>query len=412
MNINSHNIKTLIATHWQCQSILVFFILNFACIEPYEGAVGSFEDVLVVNAILTNQLDYQEVKLSRSYRFEEDGPPLEVGATVSITTLSGDTFNFQEIEAGIYRSISPFQAVMQKEYELNIITSSGDEYKSRPMQLPVSSTSIDDLYAERTNNNDGEEGIAININSFDATGESKFYRHEFVETFKIIAPFWSPFDSVFVIEGINEFEIPVILREQEERLCYGTNKSTAIQILSTTGQIEDRLQDFTVRFINRDDYILTHRYSILVRQYVQSPETFAYYDILQGLTQSSNTIFSEDQPGFLAGNIRSTSNPEENVAGYFEVSAVDEKRIFFNWEDLFPGEEVPPYLIPCTLFTPSVAGQIGQRDLVNIIRDESMRFYEFNTSPQPGEGPYVMVLPECGDCTTLGSNILPDFWIE
>ena len=26
--------------------------------------------------------------------------------------------------------------------------------------------------------------------------------------------------------------------------------------------------------------------------------------------------------------------------------------------------------------------------------------------------PYIMVFPECGDCTFLGENEPPDFWIE
>lgn len=387
-------------------------ICNLSCIEPYEGAVNSFEDILVVNAIITNQLKRQEVKLTRSYRFEDDAPPQETGATVSVSTNDGLDFNFEETEPGIYKSIQPFAAQMDKAYTLNIMTASGREYNSRPMELPVANTSIDDLTASRIINNDGEEGIAINLNSFDPSGASKYYRHEYVETFKIIAPLWSPLDAVFVIEGLTQFEIPVILREQEERVCYGTNKSTSIDLFSTIGLSEDRLQNYNVQFINSDDYKLTYRYSVLVRQYVQSPETFAYYDILKGLTQSSSTVFSEDQPGFLAGNVTSVTNPNENVAGFFEVSAVAEKRLFFNWEDFFEGEDLPPHIIPCVFHKPSTAGSLGERDLVNIIREDKMRFYDYNTSPQPGEGPYIMVLPECGDCTSLGSNIIPDFWFE
>ncbi|MFP4847159.1 DUF4249 domain-containing protein [Winogradskyella sp. PE311] len=394
--------------------VMIFGILicNQSCIEPYEGAVDSFEDVLVINAIVTNELKRQEIYLTRSYRFEDEEPPLETGATVSIRTDDGFDFGFEETEPGVYKSIQAFAAQLDKAYTLHIMTESGREYASRPMELPVASTSIDDMAANRIINDDGEEGISIDINSFDPTGSSKYYRHDFIETFKIIAPLWSPFDAVFEIEGLNEYSIPVILREQEERTCYGTNKSTAINVFSTLALAEDRLQNYSVRFINRDDYILTYRYSILVRQYVQSPETFAYYDILKGLTQSSTTVFSEDQPGFLAGNVTSVTNPNENVAGFFEVSTVAEERLFFSWDDFFPGEDLPPHIIQCLFQKPSSSGTIGTRNLVNIIRENKMRFYDFNTNPQPGEGEYIMVLPECGDCTTLGSNIIPDFWIE
>jgi hypothetical protein len=392
--------------------LLGMLFFNQSCIEPFEGSVDSFEDILVINAIVTNELKRQEVTLTRSYRFEDDEPPQETGATVRITTDDGSVFNFEETEPGIYKSFDVFAAQMDKAYTLNILTSSGNEYQSRPMELPVASTSIDEMTANRVINNDGEEGISLDINSFDPSGESKYYRHDFVETFKIIAPLWSPFDAVFEIEGLNEYSIPVILREQEERTCYGTNKSTNIDLFSTLGLTEDRLQNYNVRFIKRDNYILSYRYSILVRQYVQTPETFAYYDILKGLTQSSTTVFSEDQPGFLAGNVTSVSNSNENVAGFFEVSTVAEQRLFFNWDDFFPGEDLPPHIIQCLFQKPSSSGSIGTRNLVNIIREDKMRFFDFNTNPQPGEGEYIMVLPECGDCTTLGSNIIPDFWIE
>ncbi|WP_411896035.1 DUF4249 domain-containing protein [Winogradskyella sp. A2] len=392
--------------------LFIFVNINYTCVEPFEGSVDSFEDVLVVNAIVTNYVKRQEVNLSRSYRFEEDEPPIETDALVSISTNNGNQYAFEEIEPGVYKSIDSFGAELGTEYTLNIETSDGHMYSSKPMQLPVASTNMDDISVERVFNNEGEEGIAINVDSFDANGTSKYYRHDYVETFKIIAPLWSPYDAVFVIEGINQYEIPVILREQEERVCYGTNKSSSISVLSTQGLVEDRLEDYNVRFINRDDYVLTYRYSILVRQYVLAPETFSYYDTLKGLIQSSTTLFSEDQPGFLAGNVFSLTDEEENVAGYFEVSAIDEQRLFFNWEDYFPGEELPPHIIPCSFFKPSSSGSFGERDLVNIIRQGTMRFYDFNTNPQPGEGEYIMVLPECGDCTTLGSNNVPDFWIE
>lgn len=390
--------------------VVVMFI--FSCVEPYGGAIGTFKDVLVVNAIITNKSVNQEVTLTRSYRFEEDGPQFETNAIVSVITNDGQEFEFEESVPGIYHSIQPFAAVMQKEYTLTIITSDGKKYASTAMKLPVSSTRIDAVYPERNTNDKGEEGMAIYVDSFDPTGESKYYRHDFVETFKIIAPFWSPYDIVFLAEGYQEDYLSVILREQEERVCYGTHKAQNIVITSTSSLIEDRLKKYNVRFVNRNDYILSYRYSILVKQYVQSPEAFSFYETLRGLSQTSNNVFSEDQPGFLAGNIFSVDNRAENVAGYFEVSAVDEKRIFFNYEDFFPNEELPPYAVGCFAQAPSSSGPMGDRDLTNIVRAGSMRFYGFNPNPTATEGGILMVRPECGDCTTLGSNKVPDFWIE
>ncbi len=286
-------------------SKMLILLTIYGCVEPYEGGDfnGNFEDVLVINATVTNETKRQEVTLTRSFSFEDEVAPTEENAQVTIYDGTGIEFTFEEVEPGKYLSTQEFAAEINKDYSLKIITESGKTYISSTMQLPVESTSIDNLYAERITNDDGIEGMGVFVDSFDPSRGSNYYRYEYEETFKIIAPFWSPFDVVVTLEGIQTPGISVILREQEERVCYGTDVSKTINVSSTLGLTEDRLKRFSVRFINRDDYILSYRYSILVKQYVQNPESFSYYETLNGLSQSSGNVFSEDQPGFLAGNI-------------------------------------------------------------------------------------------------------------
>lgn len=397
------------------KKLIFFFMVSvLSCVEPFEESnfEERFEDVLVVSATITNEFKNQKVILTRSFRFDEDEAPKELNADVVVTDDLGQDFVFEQTFEGDYASIDPFKAELGRKYVLNIITENGDTYVSDEMELTVSNTTIDNLYAQRVVNNNQQDGIAIYIDSYDPTGNSRYYRHEFIETFKIIAPYWSPYDAVVISEGFRTFEIAAILREQEERVCYGENLSKNVLVNSTVGLSEDRLEQYNIRFIDRDNYILSYRYSILARQYVISQESFSYYETLSGLSQNSNNVFSEDQPGFLPGNVRSLSNPNENVVGFFDVAAVDERRIFFNYEDFFPNEELPRYAVGCSLFAPSTIGGIGDRDLLNIIYDDAMRFYDFNNGQIPGGGPFLMVPNECGDCTTLGSNDIPEFWTE
>ena len=388
-------------------------LLLLGCVEPYEGEVADYEDVLVVNAKLTNEITRHEVRLTRSYRFEEDGPRAESNAQVQIIGDDGSGFDFEETEPGKYLSIAAFAAQSNVAYSLSIETENGKSYMSESMGLP-NATFIEDLYAERTTNDDGEDGIGIFVDSFDPEAQSKYYHFEFEETYKIIAPFWSAYDAVVISEGEDTSSLSVILREREEQVCYGTDTAKDILIQSTLGLAEDRLTRFEVRFIENDNYIITYRYSILVKQYVQNPEAYAYYETLKGLSKSSENIFSEDQPGFLGGNIFATDGSGENVAGFFEVSTVDEKRIFFNFEDFYPGEEKPPHKTACLFAAPTTSGRLGERELFNAIYEDRLRFYDYNRNPTQaiGTGPFLMVRPECGDCTVLGSNKVPDFWIE
>lgn len=389
--------------------LLIFFIIS-SCIEPFEGSFENFEDTLVVNAVLTNENTKQEIQLARSYKFDEDGPSAEQNAYVTITDADGFVREFEEVSPGVYNSFNEFAAVIDNSYYLTIRTEDGKLYRSDSMQLPKANTQIDQLYAERLTNEKGVDGLGIFIDTFDPTKSSNFYRYEFIETYKIIAPFWTPFDRVLLFETAprtpdDQFagpEFGTVLREQEERLCYGTGTSKTIDVINTSNLSEDRLSRHEIRFISNDDYILTYRYSILVRQYIQSPKAFEYFEILKGLSQSSTDLFSEDQPGFLTGNIFAIEDKNENVAGFFEVVTVDEKRIFFNYEDYFPGEALPPYFIECE---PYSAG--NRLEEAKIVKDKSGVFYD----DVPGAGVRMVQRP-CGDCTVLGSNKKPKFWID
>jgi poly(hydroxyalkanoate) granule-associated protein len=97
-----------------------------------------------------------------------------------------------------------------------------------------------------------------------------------------------------------------------------------------------------IRFTGQDNPIISHRYSILVRQYLQTPEANSFYRSLRDFSSSDN-IFSQVQPGLLEGNISPVGDGDSFVLGYFEVSSVSESRLFFNYVDFFPGEPLPPY---------------------------------------------------------------------
>jgi len=76
-----------------------------------------------------------------------------------------------------------------------------------------------------------------------------------------------------------------------------------------------------------------NRYSIFVKQYVQNFAAHTFYQTLKDIS-GSESILSQTQPGFFAGNIKSDDNPNEKVIGFFDVSSVSNKRIFFNFSDL------------------------------------------------------------------------------
>lgn len=402
--------------------ISLFLILLFAitgCTEQYVFQNNDFDSALVVEGTITNELKNQTIRLSQVYELEETGPKLEKGANVSVADDQGNEYQFEEKDT-IYASITPFKAEPGRKYQLKIRTSAGKNYTS-DQQVLTTETKIDNVTATVANFN-GERGVQINVNSYDATNTSKYYRYEYNETYKIIAPYWDYRETKLVnipaipADPSNDFpgspareDIIVSIRKNETRICYSSKKSNDIILNSTNSQSDDRVH-FPVRFISNQNYIISHRYSIFVKQYVQNLAAFTYYKTLRDLS-SSGGVLSPKQPGFFYGNIRSVENPTEKVIGFFEVSAVSSERIFFNYADLFPKEILPPYYesdceirefldcigdLPCN--GPILRSGIRGKTLVHL------------SSIFPSN--YFMVKSACGDCTSFSSNIVPPFWID
>ncbi len=392
-------------------SLIALVLLIQACVEEINIITETeFESALVVEATITNQVMQQQVKLSRTYRLEEDGPSPENNAIIKVVSSTGQSYSFQEISNGLYGSINEFAAEQNVDYHLEILTNDGRSYSSQDVNL-TTPTQIDQVYVERDFNENEEEGVSVYVDTFDPTGSSKFYRFEYEESYKIVAPLWIPEDVTYGIEdGMLVF--PLVPRPIEELICFNTVISNSIDITSTNLLVEDRLEQYRVRFLNRNNYIISHRYSILVKQYVQSQAAYSYYEALSELSESEN-ILSETQPGFLQGNMMSLSNSNEKVVGFFEVSSVDEKRIYFNYEDLFPGEPLPPYAQNCEqFFTPPTSDGGGGCPLCSFIEQGFKYFGPHEPTDPENEGPIVLVNRECGDCTALGNSEPPDFWID
>ncbi len=388
------------------------FIPLSSCIEPIDVTFEDFESAIVVEATLTDKMEVQRVFLTRTFEFEEDGPTAEPNAVVSISG-GGNTFLFAESSPGVYLSQQAFAAQPNTPYQLSIQTQDGRSYNSTEMTL-TQATQIDEVRAERITNDFGEEGVGIFVDSFDPTGNSVNYRYQYEETYKIIAPFWTPNDLEKVPANEAEVfcEVRLIPDTVSEETCFTTDFSNAIIQTNTSDLNEDRVSNFMVRFINRNNYIISHRYSILVRQFVQSNSAFEFYETLNEFS-GSDSFFSQTQPGFLEGNISSATNTEEKVLGYFDVATVQEQRLFFNYADLFPGEDLPPYIDPCARSSPPLAVGVPPRCVLSTQVEENLvRYVGNNDSPEQTEGPFTIVPTVCGDCTEIGKVAVPEFWIE
>ena len=381
---------------FQLQLIIIIGLMINSCIEPFDAVTEVFEDALAIEATITNEFKKHKIKLTRAYELDDLGFNIspEKNADVRIIDESQNEYYFQEIDSGFYVSTIEFKTKENTYYELHITTQDGKNYASKPTKSPDTKP-IYGLKAHRAFDRNGNEGMEI-LAGYDPTGDSKYYRYQYEETYKIIAPKWSDGYLRFMVSG-------TVVESKGSTLgliCYNTelSKSTILNSISENGN--GAIPQFPVRFINRNDYIISHRYSILVKQYTISREAHLYLETLKKLSQHEN-IFSSSQPGFFEGNVYSSDNPNEKVLGYFDVTSVATKRIYFNYSDFFQDEPLPPYVEHCEPYYPDPAALRG------VINNGSVLYYSTD-----GFGSHSVVSRVCGDCTLIGNSEAPEFWVD
>ncbi|HMB64166.1 MAG TPA: DUF4249 family protein, partial [Eudoraea sp.] len=67
------------------------------CIEPVEPqAIVEFENILVIDATITDELKQQKIVLSRTFSFEDEGSGPETNAQVTVVEDGQNEITFQE----------------------------------------------------------------------------------------------------------------------------------------------------------------------------------------------------------------------------------------------------------------------------------------------------------------------------
>lgn len=443
----------------------IMFIALTSCVEPIDvgpmvSEATSSSGILVIEASLTDEATSQQIFISRSRSIQSDSTvnveeevlfnpntPFrsprgldvdpEEGADVELNTSVGNRIIFAESEPGIYVAPESFVAERDVGYTLNITTADGENYVSTEMRM-VGSSNIDALYAERTISDSGVDGMGIFVDTSEPDNESSLYRYTFEETYKIIAPNWRPFefeiireetevifDSNGEVSSILYPDVRLVPKAREEQVCFKTDPSQDILLLDASGLEGGVAKRNQVRFINSNNPIISHRYSILVRQMAVSFEAFRFYENLRNFNQGG-LVFTQIQPGPLEGNITNESG-QNKVIGFFDVSSVSSQRMYFNYEDFYPDAPLPPYFgtVTCDRFLAPILGN-PERDgpppppneqcpqpLVERIKLGLVEWLASNDD-EPGvcEGPYQVTPTICGDCNIVGSNVVPGFWTE
>lgn len=399
-------------------SFLIVYVFCFgflSCVTPFEIAPEeNIDSRLVVEGLLTDELKFQEIKLTRTYLLEKWTPvTIEKNATVRVVEDGTVFYDYVENEPGKYVSKIKFKANTNKTYKLEILLSTGKKYASKTQMLPNELTSDFDVVAKKEIDKEGREGVMLSyVNTNGGQSDaSSYYRFDYSNTYKIVSPNWSDEELI-----VNSTILPTMSFKNHEngKICYGNDVSTKYILRNANEFQGNAVESFNLNFLLKDNHKIFYRYSIKVNQYVISREAHTYYNTLKDFSESEN-VFSENQPGNIIGNIVSLDDNSENVIGFFDVTKILSKRIFFNYTDFFlkSGQLAEDFFfVPCVKSFPTLRSQGLKQPLsLNDMLIKQVVVFLAENNDNPG-GPFQVVTKKCGDCSSLGDIIKPDFWKE
>lgn len=396
--------------------LFLLIIMLCTCIEPYEPKLRGYENLLVVEGLVTDENASYAVKLSSTMSNQDETPVKISGAEIYVTTGGGQRYLLREFKTGLYKTDSTiFRGQPGEIYTLHII-SNGREYQSDPYIMePV--PDIDSIYFEKqqvlvNNATETVDGIMIYLDSEE--GQNEYYRWDFEETWKFRVP--NPKKYIY----INDSNIIPVARIND--YCWKSKKSDEVMVQSVLQNQGNRIKSVPVNFIASDksDRLLI-QYSIVVKQYSISKKEFDFWSNMKKVNESGGDIF-ETQPFPVISNIHNINDPEEKVLGYFQVSAMREcrKNILFR-EIVRLG--LPIYHYPCERIEMSPDDYPRPNPFVppitwNEIYDMYCKNSDYSfVEPlyAPGTSQLVMLIftrPECADCAIEGKIRKPAFWID
>jgi hypothetical protein len=332
-------------------------------------------------------------------------------ADVFIIDDAGNNSNLNNKGNGIYKTDSlDFTGIVGRTYSLHITTKEGNEYVSDPCVMQ-SVPDIDSIYYARdqelTNNGtQSQDGLSIYLDS-KAGDNNQFFRWAFEEAWEFKVPFPKKFNFDMADSSITSVDVI-------KDYCWKSKNSDEILIYSNYSGQAGPVKKELMTFIASDQSDrLTIEYSMLVKQYSISKNEYDFWDNLKQVNENGGDIFAS-QPFPVISNIHNLSNPKEKVLGYFQVSAVKEKRIFI------PFSEIVRLQIPLYHYDQckrmEIAPSQGQTwDDVYMSICVYSDYYFIEPVYYPGTDILVRMTyskPECANCELTGTKTKPNFWVD
>lgn len=400
--------------------LLAIILVVCTCVDPYTPKLKGYDSLLTVDALITDANTSCIVKLTRTMQNQNEIPPPVSDAIVYLTDDAGNTNTLINSGGGLYKTDSiEFRGIVGRTYVLHISTDDGREYQSEPcLMYPV--PEIENVYFEKDqqltdNATQTVDGISIYLDSKEGDND-QYYRWAYEETWKFRVPYPKKFEYINGADPDNPGFIPV---KDVKEFCWNYNRSGEILIRFISNGQSEKINKQHIFFIPTEKSSrLLYQYTVLVKQYSISKNEYDFWDNLKQVNETGDDIFAR-QPYSVLSNLHSTTNPKERVLGFFQVSAVSQRRKNIIFEEVgYLG--LPFNSIKCSTMTmnrgfwdtPCMCPPTTWDD---VYRNMSLTSFNYFTEPiydNTGKVLLNMVFttPECAGCEPSGSANEPYFW--
>jgi hypothetical protein len=368
-------------------------ILATACVEEYDPQVDRYEQLVVVDGMITNDEGPYQVKLSYSSNLHEPRVIPLTGAGVIIRDSQGHAEYLTEIEEGLYQTDpNGIKGTIGHLYQVEIQTPDGKIYRSSFENLPEP-VELDRVYTE-VEYQSAEEiyhdiaGLRFFIDTKRANSNESFLMWGLQATYE----YQAEFKVRYYFEGV----LKPFPNHDSLMTCWLTERIPDIYTSRMDLLNEPLIRHFPLHYVNTESRDLFIRYSLLVRQYTMEKEAWTFWDRVREQNEEQGGLFTQ-QPYQIIGNITCLENPEEPVLGQFTAAGVSNSRIFIDRPNL------PFYFFKCEL----TEGDYESMSTIDLYPPDSWPVY---VTTGPGGG---MALPiqACMDCRLRGGTIeKPAFW--
>jgi hypothetical protein len=377
-----------------CIFSMFFILAAFAsCVKSFVPDVPKYDEVPVVDGVLTDQPGPYTIKLSKSSRLQELSKfnPY-AGCKLTIEDNFGNRAQLSEHAPGVYQTDSAaMQGIPGRTYKLTVSTPDGETYASTP-ELLLKGLGIKSVYGELEHKTDpamfyGRDGYQFYLDAEVPATTNNFLMWRMQCTYK--------FTTDFNILCYYDHGVHPVFQGDTFKTCYRTVDILDLYLLNMNELQQKEIKRMPLHYEDNYTKALTIRYSFKASQYTLNEAAFNYWSTIKKMMSSGGELYTT-QPYQAKNNIRNTTNPDKAVLGYFTVAGLSENRIFVNHPPIINRIEMCEIGDP----QPNVLKWFVNNPAVWPV------YYANNNG-----SPYYLP-QECVDCRVQGTQIKPSFWLD